>query len=217
MLRVGLTGDLGSGKSTVARMLADRGAVVLSSDEMGRAMMQPGQPVYTSIVKHFGDSVVASNGTLDRAKLATLAFDPHTPRVNELNAIVHPAVLAAQAEAIAAYAGTHKIVVVESALVFSAYGSTPEQLASRFDCILLITAPESAKIARFIHRMAAGRTLTAQEQTALETDARQRLSLQKTERFASECIVLHNDADVAKLSAQIDTLWPQLLQHEATL
>ena len=75
MLRVGLTGDLGSGKSTVARMLAERGAVVLSSDEMGRALMQPGQRVYAAIVATFGSEIVAADGTLDRKKLATLAFD----------------------------------------------------------------------------------------------------------------------------------------------
>ena len=62
MLRVGLTGDLGSGKSTVARMFAERGAVVLSSDEMGRKLMQPGQPVYAAIVEHFGGAVVAEDG-----------------------------------------------------------------------------------------------------------------------------------------------------------
>ncbi len=91
MLRVGLTGELGSGKSTVARMLAERGAVVLSSDEMGRALMQPGQPVYAQIVATFGNEVIAADGSLDRKKLAALAFDAKQPRVEELNALVHPA------------------------------------------------------------------------------------------------------------------------------
>ena len=75
MLRVGLTGDLGSGKSTVARMFAERGAVVLSSDEMGRAMMQPGEAVYTAIAERFGKGVVAPDGSLDRRELARLVFD----------------------------------------------------------------------------------------------------------------------------------------------
>ena len=98
MLRAGLTGDLGSGKSTVARMLAERGAVVLSSDEMGRALMQPGERVFAEIVAKFGSEVVAADGTLDRKRLAALAFDAKKPRVEELNAIVHPAVIDAQAE-----------------------------------------------------------------------------------------------------------------------
>ena len=96
MLRVGLTGDLGSGKSTVAAMLAARGAVVLSSDEAARAMMQRGESVYNAIIAQFGSEVVAADGTLDRHKLAQMAFDPASPRVAELNAIIHPAVLAEQ-------------------------------------------------------------------------------------------------------------------------
>ena len=103
MLRVGLTGDLGSGKSTVAGMLAARGAVVLSSDEAARAMMQPGEAVYAAIVREFGPEVVAADGTLDRRRLAEIAFDTAAPRVEALNAIVHPAVLAAQTKQVAAF------------------------------------------------------------------------------------------------------------------
>src|ERR1700760_4213343 len=98
MLRVGLTGELGSGKSTVAQMLAQHGAVVLSSDEMGRAMMQAGQPVFDKIVQRFGPTILNDDGTLNRRTLAKLAFDPHTPRIEELNAIIHPAVISGQAE-----------------------------------------------------------------------------------------------------------------------
>ena len=99
MLRVGLTGDLGSGKSTVAAMLAARGAIILSSDEMGRAMMEPGQTVYAAIVATFGAGVVQPDGQLDRRELARLAFAEK--RVEALNAIVHPAVIAEQASLIA--------------------------------------------------------------------------------------------------------------------
>ena len=82
-------------------MLAERGAVVLSSDEMGRALMQPGEKAYAEIVAVFGSGVVAEDGTLDRKKLAALAFDAKQPRVEELNAIIHPAVIEAQAEQLA--------------------------------------------------------------------------------------------------------------------
>jgi dephospho-CoA kinase len=210
MLRVGLTGDLGSGKSTVAAMLAVRGAVVLSSDEMGRAMMQPGQPVYAAIVERFGREVVAADGSLDRRRLAELAFDPASPRVDELNAIVHPTVLAEQAKRVAAFAGTNKIVVIESALVFSAYGQTPEELRKRFDRIVLVTAPEPAKIERFVARMLAGRETSAEERSALEADARRRLQMQNTETHVAQCIVIHNDGDLASLEAQVDALWMKL-------
>ena len=210
MLRVGLTGDLGSGKSTVAKMLAARGAIVLSSDEMARAMMQPGEAVFAAIVERFGSSVVAADGTLDRRRLAELAFDPQSPRVEELNAIVHPAVLAAQAEAVATFAGTDKVVVVESALIFSAYGTTPEELRSRFDCVVVVTAPEEQKIARYVERVAAGRKLSDEEREAVERDARRRLALQRTEDRADECVVIRNDRGRAELEDRVSAVWEEL-------
>jgi dephospho-CoA kinase len=211
MLRVGLTGDLGSGKSTVARMLAERGALVFSSDEMARAMMQPGQPVYGEIVAKFGGAVLAADGSLDRKKLAALAFDTKHSRVEELNAIVHPAVIEAQAARFAALEKTNPeaIAVVESALIFSTkYASGGWN--SRFDRILLVSAPEEAKIARFVERTIAGRNLSADERAAMEADARQRLALQNTDDYASQCIVLHNDGDVEQLERQVDAVWEEL-------
>src|ERR1700745_1070297 len=94
MLRVGLTGGLGSGKSTVASMLRDLGAEIIESDDLGRRLMEPGQPVFVEIVRLFGDGVVGRDGRLDRARLADLAF--RGGRLDELNAIVHPAVVEAQ-------------------------------------------------------------------------------------------------------------------------
>jgi dephospho-CoA kinase len=210
MLRIGLTGDLGSGKSTVARMLAERGALVFSSDDMARAMMQPGQAVYHQIVERFGSAVLAEDKTLDRRKLADLAFAPKHPRVEELNEIVHPAVIAAQAEQLAEIEQKqpNAIAVIESALIFSTtHGSSWH---SRFDRILLVEAPEAIKIERFIDRIAAGRTLTPDERTALETDARHRLSLQHSEDYASQCIVLHNDGDIEQLEVQVEAVWAEL-------
>jgi dephospho-CoA kinase len=216
MLRVGLTGDLGSGKSTVAAMLAARGAVVLSSDEMARAMMSPGQPVYQQIVARFGSSIVSADGTLNRRELARIAFDAAQPRIAELNAIVHPAVIAAQAERVSALAGTHAILVIESALIFSAQaeaGGMPWR--ERFDRILLVTAPESEKIARFLSRAAAGRTLSAAERSALEADAMRRLREQhKTAEYAAECLVLPNDGTLAELERRTNAAWQELVQLE---
>src|ERR1035441_3664653 len=94
MLRVGLTGSLGSGKSTVAAILRDLGAHVIEADALGRQMMEPGQPVYSEIVSTFGPDVVNPDGHLNRARLAEIAFKGG--RLNDLNAIVHPAVIAAQ-------------------------------------------------------------------------------------------------------------------------
>ena len=210
MLRVGLTGDLGSGKSTVAAMLAARGAVVLSSDEMGRAIMQPGEAAYKAIVRQFGKGVVLPNGLLDRAKLAALAFDPVAPRIEELNAIVHPAVIAEQAEQMQAFAGTDAIVVVESALIFTAYGQTEEQIRERFDRILLVIAPEEQKISRFVERALQGGHPSPDERAVLAADARRRLALQHTEDHAAGCRVIRNDGGLAALEAQVETVWQEL-------
>src|ERR1017187_4883846 len=98
MLRVGLTGGLGSGKSTAAAMFAELGAYVLSADEIARELMQPGQAVYAAIGERFGPGVMKADGTLDRAALARIAFGEG--RIEELNAIVHPATIARQAELI---------------------------------------------------------------------------------------------------------------------
>jgi dephospho-CoA kinase len=206
MLRVGLTGELGSGKSTVARMLAARGAIVLSSDEMARARMQPGQPVFAQIVAHFGPGILAPDGTLDRARLAALAFDPAHPRIAELNALVHPPVLAAQAEQIAALAQSHPdaVVAVESALLLS-----DPSWRDRFDRILVVTAPEEQKIARFVARAAAGRALSSAERAALEADARRRLAAQRVE-IPPDCLILQNGSDVAGLEDQVRGVWESL-------
>jgi dephospho-CoA kinase len=212
MLRVGLTGDLGSGKSTVARMLAERGAVVFSSDEMGRALMQPGQPVFAEIVERFGPGVVAADGSLDRKRLAALAFDRANPRVEELNAIVHPAVLAEQAEQLAALAIAQPdaIAVVESALIFSTRHAHGGSWRERFDCVVLVTAPEELKVARFVHRFAAGRELTREDRAAIGADARRRLALQRNDEYAEDCLILQNDGDVEQLEVQVEVVWERL-------
>jgi len=215
MLRVGLTGDLGSGKSTVAKMFAERGAVVLSSDEMGRVMMQPGQPVYAAIVERFGNGVVAADGSLDRRELARLVFIEG--RAEELNAIVHPAVIGEQARQIAelAHRNSDAIVVVESALIFTTkHAPGGEPWSKRFDCVVLVAAPEAKKISRYVDRVAAGRTLSAEERGSLEADARRRLATQTAnEEHAVECLVIRNDDGLEGLERQVGVIWDTLLQE----
>ena len=213
MLRVGLTGELGSGKSTVARLLAERGAVVLSSDEMARAMMQPGEPVFDAVVASFGPAVLLPDGSLNRRELARLAFDPEHPRVEELNAIIHPAVFAEQERRLAAIARDQPdaIVVIESALIFSTKHAGEQPWRSRFDRIIVVTAPDELKIQRFIERMAAGRALTASEQAALRTDAEQRLTAQRiTPEIAPGNLFLANDSGMEELRERTDQVWRRL-------
>ena len=153
-LRVGLTGGLGSGKSTVAAMLKELGAYVLSADEMGRKLMEPGQAVYAAIVEHFGDGVVRADGTLNRPALAKIAFGDG--RVEELNAIVHPATIKLQ-EMITGEIfrrDPEAVVVVESALIFET--KFLKNWHERFDKLILVTAPEELKIARFVARAGSG-------------------------------------------------------------
>ena len=216
MLRVGLTGDLGSGKSTVARMLATRGAVVLSSDEIGRALMQPGQAVYAEIVGAFGEGIVAGDGSIDRRRLAGMAFDPAAPRVEELNAIVHPAVIEEQARQFEELGkeSPHAIAVVESALIFSTVQTTGAHWSQRFDRIVLVEAAESLKIARFVARVAAGRRMSAGAIAAIEADARGRLAVQYATSHAADCMVVHNDGGLEDLEVQVDAVWRNLKQLE---
>jgi dephospho-CoA kinase len=242
MLRVGLTGGLGSGKSTAARLFAALGAHVLQSDAIGRELMEPGQAVYAAIVNHFGGDVVQSDGRLDRVALAKIAFDDG--RVQELNAIVHPAVIARQAELSEAIFQKDRgaIVTVESALIFETkysetkysetryaeakYGETEHSEANygdsqnlegarwhnRFDRIILVTAPEAVKIARFVARSAAGEVLTAERRAKLEAEARLRLAQQiPDEKKSSLCdYVLTNGGALTELEWQVDQLWPIL-------
>ena len=217
MLRVGLTGGLGSGKSTAARLFAALGAHVLQSDAIGRELMEPGQAVYAAIAAHFGDDVVLDDGRLDRGKLARIAFADG--RVEELNAIVHPAVIAREAELSEEIRArdAHAVVMVESALIFEtkyggSRGSARAGWQNRFDRIVLVTAPEEVKIARFVARSAAGEALSEERRVGLEEEARCRIAQQiPDEQKSALCdYVLTNGGALTELEWQVDQLWPIL-------
>jgi dephospho-CoA kinase len=217
MLRVGLTGGLASGKSTVAAALRSLGAEVIEADELGRALMEPGQSVFSSIVEHFGPEVVNSDGKLNRERLAEMAFKGG--RVNELNAIVHPAVIAAQQRWMEQVFARDPaaVAVVESALIFEVErdarlrGESESVLADwrrRFDRIIVVTAPDEVKIARYAARVCpagAGRA-------AAETDARLRLARQIPDavKAARADYVLDSSGDKEALLAQVKELWQHL-------
>ena len=130
MLRVGLTGGLGSGKSTIGGIFAELGAAVIDADEVGRQLMQPGKAVYDQIAAHFGEQVVQPDGSLDRRALAELAFTGG--RLEELNRIVHPAVIAAQEEWMRGIFARDPgaVAIVESALVFEVSGAMADRETS---------------------------------------------------------------------------------------
>jgi dephospho-CoA kinase len=204
-LRVGLTGGLGSGKSTVLRMLVELGAYGLSADELGRTLMHPGTQVFRDIAEHFGPNVVTPDGTLNRAELARLAFAEG--RVEELNAIIHPATIARQGEIAAEIFAKdpNAIVVVESALIFETkYG---DGWRERFDKLILIAAPEALKVERFVARSGAA------DRFVLEAEARRRLAQMIPDDVkVPQCdFVLLNDGTVKELKPKVEALWRELL------
>jgi dephospho-CoA kinase len=213
MLRVGLTGGLGSGKSTVAQMFAAHGVHVISADEVGRKLMQPGESVYQKIIEHFGPEVVREDGTLNRPLLANLAFSQG--RLEELNRIVHPPVIAAQeaqANEISAR-DSNAIVMIESALIFEASnsGSVPGW-RNRFDRIVLVTAPDEVKVQRFLERLSPGATLDPEKRKALEQDARLRLAAQipDSEKIPLVDEVIDNSGPLEETQRQVDTVFARL-------
>jgi dephospho-CoA kinase len=215
MLRVGLTGGLGSGKSTVAQMFAAHGVHVISADEVGRKLMQPGEAVYQRIVDHFGPEVVSSDGTLNRPLLADLAF--RQGKLDELNRIVHPPVIAAQEAWIEDVFAQDPdaIAMIESALIFEAgdSGSVPGW-RDRFDRIVLVTAPDEVKIQRFLDRLSAGTQLEPERRTQLERDARARLEKQipDSEKIPRSDYVIDNGGPLEKTQQQVDEVFASLRQ-----
>lgn len=222
MLRVGLTGGLGSGKSTVAALLREHGAHVVEADEVGRTLMEPGQTVYNAIVHRFGRAVVRGDGRLDRPRLAQIAFGQG--RVDELNAIVHPAVIAAQQQWMDDIFARdpQAVAVVESALIFEverdarARGESAGVLAdwrNRFDRVIVLTAPDELKVARYVARTCPDSVA----RPAAEADARTRLARQMpdAEKAARADFVIENTGDLQSLKQRVDAVW-QRLQAESS-
>jgi dephospho-CoA kinase len=213
VLRVGLTGGLGSGKSTAAAMFAALGVHLIEADQVGRELMRPGSEVFAAIVARFGAGVLAADGTLSRAALARLAFEGG--RLEELNRIVHPAVIAAQERWMEELFAREPsaIAMVESALIFEAERSgTVPGWSRRFDCIVLVTAPEEVRIARYVARLAAG---TGGE-AAAAADARRRLAAQipDSEKEPYADYILRNDGDLEHLRGQVAAAFSGLRERE---
>jgi dephospho-CoA kinase len=199
LLRVGLTGGVACGKTTVAEMMRQRGAHVALADDIAHQLMRPGEPVYDEIVRHFGHGIVCNDGKIDRKKLAEVAFG--SGRIKELNQIVHPAVIAHQdawANEIAAK-NPNGIAVVEAALMLEA------GVSKRFDKLVVVICTLPQKIERFAYRH--NLDLAAAER---EVSRRMAAQLPDEEKARAADYVIDNSGTLAELEAKVDALISEL-------
>ena len=194
---VGLTGGVGSGKSTVSALLAEHGAVVFDADVIAREVVEPGTVGYDAVVARFGPDVVTPGGMLDRAAIAAIVFADEAARL-DLNAIVHPLVGKRSAELMASVS-KDAIVVYDVPLLVEG------GLAPGFDCVVVVEAAVGTRLARL-----AVRGLS-------ETQAHARMASQAgdAQRRAVAHEVISNDGSREALAEQVSTLWQRLAGHRA--
>jgi len=197
-LLIGLTGGIGSGKSTVAELLAERGAVVIDADLLAREVVEPGTPGLAAVVERFGEGVLRSDGALDRPALGRLVFaDPDARR--DLEAIVHPAVRARAAELTAA--APPGAVVVQVIPLLAETGQ-----AASFDLVVVVDVAPEVQLARVRARDGLD---------ADEARARVRAQAGREERLAFADIIIDNSGTPAELLAQVERLWREELAPAA--
>ncbi len=196
MRLVGLTGGIGSGKSTVSDQLRDNGAVVIDADAIVRELQRPGEPVFAAMVERWGKDVVADDGTLDRAAVAAIVFDA-TDELKALEAIVHPVLRTEIKRRIAEQRPTENVVVLDMALLTEK--ANPYEVT---EIIVVDLAPETAadRLVRF-------RGFSAD-------DAAKRIAAQtsREERLALATHVIDNNGNLEELKEQVDNLWQKLTQ-----
>lgn len=193
VLRVGLTGGIASGKSEVARRLAEHGAVVIDADDLAREVVAPGTPGHAAVVERFGHEILRADGVIDRKRLGAIVFADEAAR-SALNAIVHPLVRAgAAAREDAAPQGA--IVVHDIPLLVE----TGQQ--DRFDVVVVVAA--SPQLQR--HRLLAGRGMAPEA-----ADARLAAQAPLAEKVAAADVVIDNNGTLAELQRQVDACWAQL-------
>jgi dephospho-CoA kinase len=200
MLRVGLTGGIGSGKSTVAGRLAEHGAVVIDADKIAREVVEPGTEGLAEVRAAFGDEVIG-DGALDRAKLAAKVFTDESAR-NTLNGIVHPRIRTRTAELMAA-AAADAVVVHDVPLLVEAH------MGAAYHLVLVVDAPEEVRVHRVVHHRGMA-----------EEDARARIRTQagEADRRAAADVWLDNGGTPDEVLAVVDALWAdRLVRYEANV
>ncbi|MGY5126324.1 dephospho-CoA kinase [Streptomyces nigrescens] len=193
MVKVGLTGGIGAGKSEVSRLLASYGAVIVDADKIAREVVEPGTPGLAAVVEEFGDEVLAPDGTLDRPKLGGIVFsDPE--KLKALNAIVHPLVGARSAE-LEASAGPDAVVVHDVPLL------TENGLAPLYDLVVVVDAAPQTQLDRLVRLRGMA-----------EDEAKSRMAAQATreQRLAVADLVIDNDGPLEALEPQVRAVWERL-------
>ncbi|MGB8131318.1 MAG: dephospho-CoA kinase [Candidatus Angelobacter sp.] len=199
MLRIGLTGGVACGKSTVAKMFADLGANIVDADIIAHELYRPGQEVLQELVKHFGAEILKPDGELDRAKLATLVFDGG--RVEELNKIVHPAVIRKQDEWMHSLKekDRYAVAIVEAALILEA------GVKDHFDRIMVVTCKPGQKISRF-----AQRTGKNGDAARAEVERRTKAQMPDEEKARRADFVIDNSGPVEETRHQVQRIYSEL-------
>jgi dephospho-CoA kinase len=192
MLRLGLTGGIGAGKSTVAALLADHGAVIIDADAIAREIVQPGTPALVELVDAFGVGILRDDGSLNRGELARLAFaDPDAAA--RLNGIMHPAIRAESERRIADAAARGASVVVYDMPLLVETGQQDV-----VDVVVVVDVPEEMQVERAV-------TLRGLD----EDDVRRRMQVQasREQRRAAADVVIDNSGDREATARQVEALW----------
>ncbi len=211
MLKVGLTGGIASGKSVVGKMLIDLGAHLVEADRIAHSLMQPGEPVFNEVVRHFGREILDPDGNINRGKLAELAFGPpgtpqQSSRIAELNRIVHPAVIRSQEEWMDAIGSRHPdaVAVVEAALLIEAGA------AKRFHRLIVVTCKTEQRAERF-----AARQKIDLEAARREVSRRMAAQLPDDEKVKIADFVIDNSGTMELTRQQVQEVWQKLCSSSA--
>jgi dephospho-CoA kinase len=199
MLTIGLTGGIGSGKTTVSKILAELGAPVLDADKVAHSTYAPGAPAYHKVVAAFGSGVLGADGAVDRSKLGPIVF-AKPEKLKELTDAVWPATLDALRKAVAEMRGRGEKapIVVEAAILIEA------NWMPMFDEIWLVTASRE----RVIERVERDRGMKPEQ-----TEARIRAQLPDSERVRHASLVIRNDGTLDALRAEVERVWRQALER----